>query len=238
MKSNKMIQWSVCATMVVLMLGAPAGANSINSIAASGGTGPSVFTIHNIDPSGEGWTIGDPNHPMAVHHDPNAGPWTKQLDTSGVSSDGEQDLPTTTIFRLHEHLQVYHGPAWTDWHEEILTSGWGWDDGTLALAPMMEVMRPDDTGFIPAPGLEIQIHGPALWFFFDPLPAGTLVNIWKDLVQLNTNTEGSGGSIKADGPFPSTIDVRQYPTIPTPAGWGAGAVLLGALGMFRRCRAG
>ena len=94
-------------------------------------------------------------------------------------------------------------------------------------------IRPGDAGFIPAPGLQIQNHGTELWFFFDPLPIGTFVNIWKDLVFVGN--DGVTGTAPTET-FQGDIEVAQFPSVPAPAAWGSALAMLGALGLRRRRR--
>ncbi len=160
-----------------------------------------------------------------VSAEPSAGYWLKRLQNPFAGS-----VPTDEPFTLLEVLQVGEGPAWTDWHETILTPGWGWTGGGLfAIGP------PDDgqplTGSTGscfpfgtvAPG---EISGASIDFVFDPLEPGTWVFILKELAWLG----GDAASAST-----CTVDIAESPTVPIPTTvWLLGSGLMGLLYVKRR----
>jgi len=161
-------------------------------IAASGGSGVSMSTSHPF--TGAGWDVG----PYVVSLDPAAGPWIKTLDPP--------TFPGT--FVLKEDLFVGPGPAWTDWHEEILNSpGWSWGGWGIAGAGNVQVNQ--------TPTM--------IEFFFDPVPPGSEIWFTKELVWQIAPI------------VPPPIQIIEWPTIPEPASLAlvAGA-LLGLVALRRR----
>jgi len=179
-----------------------------------------------------GFMWGDPNNPVSVSYDPTAGPIEKWLKfDSDLNGDGAIDLndlaifAANPIFNLQEFLVVGPGPAWTDWHEEILTPDWEWGNVQI-------------NSFGPPPGptnLLIQQTPTTVDFYFDPLPPGTQVDIRKQLV--------FAGNI-ADQAFQTDflqnnlmVKISEHPTVPEPSGLVLAAC--GVLGLcLRRSRQG
>jgi len=181
-----------------------AGAASMGDVTAGAGPGTSIGTYHEYDPGVSGWHVNGGNtSPMYVWIDPAAGAWEKTLN-----------LPVTTVPArpmLSEHLQV-KGSAWSDWHEEIVTPGWKWEEAVIYL-------EDGSGGVITPPGLTttISLNGKVISFEFDPVPVGSNFQIEKWLI-----------FEAGDFPTESAIVVREYPT-PEPASLAilsAGGVLL------------
>lgn len=211
--------------------------------------------MHEWDPgepnvTAPSWTIGSPNDPQPVAFDPGLGSWIKDLTaaqggTVFADDDPNNDPgvitgipqpPLPTVFAFTEHLVVGPGPAWVDWHEEILTPGWDWDvvtigsngTGTVVTPKLLANGVPQDNFTHMPPGAG---HGGALWWVFEsPLPPGTVIDITKDLVFVGTN------AIIGDEVFNQpVVQVAQYPTVPTPSAlWFL--ALLSAAGVCRRRR--
>lgn len=203
-----------CGIGIFLTILASASVAQPISINAGGGGGTSTQTDVPMDPpgSGPGWTIGDPNNPVGVTLDPNAGPWTKNLqgvDTSLYSRD--------QIYDLDEFVIIDGDSAWTNWEENIITSGWEW-----AVDPIARLRN----GNIP-PGFSSSFSGQLAVMLFDPLPTGTMIEIFKQLKWTGT------------GNFSGTpITVKEYPTPepPTIAILSAGLAGMGFFRILRRNR--
>ncbi|RMF82180.1 MAG: PEP-CTERM sorting domain-containing protein [Nitrospirae bacterium] len=160
---------------------------------------PGVATDVPFDPNSEGWHVG----PQEVSYDPAAGPWLKRLAAPAYGPGN---------YGVIEELIVGPGPAWTDWHEEILSPSPGadWTGGTIY-----------DASGAPVAGLTVQVMGPRIWFFFDPLPPGTPIQVVKTLHY---------GIAGANLP----IDVAEYPTTPEPTSLALVAGCLAGLAVLRR----
>jgi hypothetical protein len=147
-----------------------------------------------------------------------AGPITKIFQ---FSSDGNNDgvvdeadfelLETGYITTIIEHLVVGEGPAWTDWHEEIVTPGMAWGNVTFSANGQ--------------PATSIEQTGSALSFYFPPMPTGTQIEITKELLltDLEANDFYSDwlDDFENGSPFNiTTVEVIEYPSIiPEPASW-------------------
>lgn len=181
------------------------------SLNAGGAVGPSTQTDVPMDPpgGGPGWTIGTPDNPVGVTRDPNAGPWTKNL----LGVDTSQFNPGQ-IFELDEFVLIEGNLSWTNWEEDIITSGWEW-----AVDPIVRFRN----GGIP-PGFSSSSSGQSAQMLFDPLPSGTMIEIFKQL-----QWTGSGN-------FVGTIIVKEHPT-PEPATIAILIAGLAGMGFVRRRRA-
>ena len=161
-----------------------------------------------------------------------AGAFEKLLTIeSDQNMDGAIDLLDLNLFlsnpviRLNEYLTVGPGPAWTDWHEMILTPDWEWGSATLATPNAPTALTNLTTSLMPQ-----QVD-----FFFDPLAPGTDVDIAKDLFFTGNLTPQLQQDFLAGE---LTVRVSEYPTsVPEP---GAAcmallvAVTAAAIGMRAR----
>lgn len=131
-----------------------------STIVTGPGPGTSTMTMHAFDVFGGfiggDWFIDDgAGLPQVVSASPDAGPWVKQLSPPP---------PTTATafqhFLIEENIEIGSGPAWTDWHAEIMSSRWRWiPEGSVIFL-----------------GLDIIALGQGdtfdllnLWFEYDPL---------------------------------------------------------------------
>ncbi len=172
----------------VLIAAGPANGQGVGNLSAL----PSLIPA---DPAAGGWFIGqygvvrDPNGPkwIKILADPNGGPFT--------AAPGQ-------TFTVTESLFIAPELDWADWHEDILTPGWEWVDPIVFLA---NGSSPANLAVINMSG--DPTHGGSVWFYFDPLPPGTKIDIRKKLQYV-------GG---ADGTaFFGKVEIAQYPT-PEPA---------------------
>ena len=150
--------------------------------------------LHTDPPFADGWSVGSPTSRMLITADPAAPNWIKVLQTP-------QGL--LTGFALDEFLRVGPGPAWTDWHERIVTPGWQWggeDTLTAGTSPFVLGIRTDTD----SDGLF-----ETLSFFFDPLAPGTDVTIEKDIV-CGLPNGCTGEPVPGHG---FGILVREFPTV-------------------------
>ena len=127
------------------------------SLGASDCVGPSAETNHPADTDGtERFWIFDQH---IVTYDPDFGAWQKNLLPVGSVGSFDVDDDTTggfqTIFTLEESIIVGpSSPSFTDWHEEIVNSGWIWEGGIATIDGGTEV--------------EGMVVDNTIWFFFDP----------------------------------------------------------------------
>lgn len=150
------------------------------------------------DATGAHWNIQDSmGRPLYLYQDPSAGPLQKTL--TGIDMAGDQ-------FSITEHFRMDHGPAWTDWHEQFVTSSAIWI-GT----PTLTV---DDTGD-QYQGV-ISGDGRSVDFYFSPISAGMTITIDKQF------TFSGGAPTK-------NVMIQQWPTtenVPEPGTFALLAVAL------------
>jgi hypothetical protein len=180
-----------------------AGASDAKAQGVAPPLGGSI-TSHQLDPLLPGWEIDDGfGGPVIVIRDPSGQPWAKQL-TGPNPTDTIIAQPGDT-FVVHEQLLIGGNLSWKDWHEEIITPDWEWVD-TAAL-PIGLFINGN-----PAPGLSIMNMpagggmGGSLWFDFDEVFPGDIVDVWKNIQYV-----GAPGQI-----FDGNIRLIEYPT-PEPA---------------------
>lgn len=204
------------------------------------GPGATLVASESINPDSSFGSInlGSPNEPIEVDYDPAAGPIRKIFDIQ-VDRDGDGDVDLddlaiwasllsngTLVTSVHEHFIVgAGGPGWRDWHEQIISPDWTWGQNVMFTA-----------NGAPIAGLQTMNMGPAIWFVFPEMPAGTRIDIWKEL-------HFSGGLALVQRYFGQIgspveiLEVIEYPTIPEPV--SAMTLLMGAgllLGGRRRAR--
>lgn len=159
-----------------------------------------------------GWDIG----PVPVVLDPSGSPWSKILtDPTGGAVQGT----VGTTYTLHEQLVVSGNRPWTDWHEQIMTIGWQWQQNASILANGNPV-----GGFSAVYTPATSASGGSVDFYFNSLAPGTVVDIFKKL-----EFAGQVGTFNT-----GTIDIHEYPT-PEPA--SIGLLAAGGLVLIRRRRA-
>jgi hypothetical protein len=170
---------------------------SATATAADVGAGQSLTggtTYSSYDTSGgTGWSVNDPGTGgrQTVYLDPTKGPWVKNLNTGNLQLN---------IYPLVENLVVGGGPnglapAWTDYHEHILTAGWVWYNNADGLHPW--IAQPWG-GATLTPGAN-PIN--ADWTFNPALPIGTNVTLTK-YVQY----------IPGVAPQGMVVQISEYPT--------------------------
>ena len=171
--------------------------------------------------SNGGWLIGFLNGqpaPPVITADPTAPNWLKVLQ-----------LPPTRTFAfgtyldLNEYLQVGPGPAWTDWHERILTKGWEWRAaGSFFTGGGNSVGG--TTSDTDGDGVLDMIE-----FEFPPLAPGNVAAIQKQIGCV-IQTGCTGEAVAGHG---FGIVVREHPTIPEPGTLLLAALALAGLGVSR-----
>jgi hypothetical protein len=148
---------SVLAVLIAIALAPVATAAPIT---AGDGDLAGASTYHSFlgGPLLGGWIVG----PQTVVADLDAGYWEKNLGSPGWR------LNWGRSYQLVEILKVGDGPAWTGWHEEILSPGWEWRQGTLlTYSPLPG--QPD-----PATAMSGWSLGSALPGYFQPLARGDI----------------------------------------------------------------
>lgn len=176
--------------------------------------------------------------PLTVSYSSTSGAIDKKLhDDEDRNGDGvinaiDFALLASTTLNLNETIVVGNGTSWTDWEETMETPGISWDSATATLA-----------GSGPIPGLAVSVTPTQVAFTFDPLPAGTVLDIDK---QFSITSKAAlpyvlpdFGTVVPNGTVDyGTIDVEEYPTsVPEPASTGVmvvGGVALLAMRNRRR----
>ena len=231
-----------------LSLGQAAWASA--GIGASNADGPKTFTEHDFKWLQLGWKIGSSKNRVPVAYDDSKGAWVKQLELPLVrnTNNGTDGLLNNELgtnnenglgfkLSLKEYLVIDGEQGWIDWHEKIVdgtigngSNGSGnaglfsWDDEYT-----FKVKKPGDSGFSTPSGLTADFSDGIVDFTFDELPVGTEVFIEKHLEYEFLNGYAPLGSNNG-----ATLNVAQYPTVPTPSTAVAGLALLGGLVLRRR----
>ncbi len=181
---------ALCFTLTPL-----AHAALVPSIAVGDGPdGISVSTSHQFRPVFGGWVIG----PVTVSADPEAGPWVKEL----YAPFGGRWPRTDNTFSLLEVIKVGEGPAWTGWHETILTDGWSWRNGSIF------AYTPGELTGAPSPGMP-----------FTPFLSGNGFGQFSSLSLLD------GGSVNGrtiDFDFPEPVEAGTWLFVLKRLGWDGG----------------
>ncbi len=223
-------------TRIAVLTGASAltmeARSALAQITAGPGSGPATNLSVNETPLGQ-FNIG----PLTVTYDGNAGPIDKQLnDIEDRNGDGRIDGSDVsellgTGFQLNETI-VVAGPAISDWEESILTPGLSWVTASASLAGVGAV-----------PGLVTTVTPTNVAFNFDPLPAGSTLDIYKTIDV--TSTAGLqalfpdlGQNVPNGTVDYGSFEVQEYPTssVPEPASLSVVGIGSTAL-MIRRRRA-
>ena len=168
-------------------------ANTVTEVPASGGDGQSVSSSYDAE-GGNYIEIGGAP-PIDVRYDPDAGPWVKTINNLYVNIQ---------FVTIQETLRVV-GPAWTDWHEEIVDPGWVWElepipPGMYAWNPGGDLVIDDMNGIVSADGTQVDFLFPDT-----PLSEGSEVSILKVLLWT--------GQL----PNPGFVTIQQWPTVPEPS---------------------
>lgn len=207
---TKRASWLGCAGFIGVAMSVAAGQAAAQGVVNPGAL-PQFIPIN----SANTWEIGNAANPIPVALDPFGNqPWRKQLGDQNTKPFGSTSIPVIlpgTTYTLHEYLLVDPaGPAWTDWHEDILDPSWTWTSGSLQVI----------FGTPTAPPVPVGLGTSNISFFFTPVAPGSIIEITKQLTW-------AGGLTVYNGFIP----VNEYPTgTPEPASLmliaGAGAFFL------------
>ena len=139
--------------------------------------------------------IGSSTNPVEIYYDPTKGPWQKIIRN-----------PATPL-TINEVIHVAQNPAWTDWHEQIVSPpGWVWTANSSLTLPDGTIM----------PGQMSADLQSVWWDFATPLVPCTVLTINKTLQWTQPGV---------NPPTPLIID--QWPTVPEP-----GTIVLLAAGLL------
>jgi hypothetical protein len=187
-----------------------------------------------LTPAGAGWLV----RPQTVSADPEAGAWLKHLQSPG------RLLGRMDTFYLLEVIRVGSEPAWTDWHEEILTPGWSWGSGAmyayranLASLNLNKALAGNGMGAFPfnwfgsiEPIAQGEIKGDRIDFSFEALDPSSWVFILKSI-----HWTGEDGGRRF-----APIRIAEYPSpVPIPSALvllGGGLIGLVAIRKTRSSR--
>jgi len=213
--------------MVTLVVAMALTGPSAWAISVGNGPGPGESSQHDPvwgfalggPPTRYGWVM---YSGVPVTLDPNAGPWTKQLNLEPYDvyeEDGE-------ILLVLEALIVDGSAPWTGWHEEILTPGWEWATVDIEVYGISDGVlfgyeSDENPGTLtPVPGFSFNLQPTTLDFFFDPILPGSDVSdiyIAKGLVFVGVDPGNPNETTS------SPVFISEYPTgaaggvIPEPA---------------------
>ena len=153
--------------------------------------------------------------------------WTLGSEQAPIS------LTNGEMIQLREYLMIGDGgPSWTDWSQRFITEGFDFVSGTLSV-----------DGNLVAEGDLVSVGDNTINFNFDALPAGTVLEIVKN-IEWTGNASNESGNIFQGAP--NLIQLEQFPTIsvnevtpivPEPATislFGIGLTLVGIAKGFRR----
>lgn len=115
MKTDSLRKTVVSAGVLALTFAATSD-DATATIIAGPGTGSGVTT--SVPFNSSYWTVAPTE---SVDQDPNGNRWIKQL--AHPTSECVTTCASGWTGNLSEHIQIADGP-WSDWHEEILSSGW------------------------------------------------------------------------------------------------------------------
>ena len=163
--------------------------------------------------TGGGWDIFDDatGGPQEVIRDPNGQPWAKDLTGPGPSPPQDLIAMPGDTFTITEHLIIGGALDWADWHEEILDPNW---DFVGPIDFLVNGSTASGLSFSTMPSTTTQ--GGSIWFNFDPVASGALIDVVKSIQYV-----GGPGQV-----FQGTVRMLEYPT-PEPAS----LALLGVSGL-------
>lgn len=149
-----------------------------------------------------------------VEYDRNAGPWLKRLIV-----DPQQDpvTPPLDLIILHEEITIGGSHAWTDWHEEILTPGWEW--GPI----VFDILNANDQSILN--NLVVDTMGNMAWFFFDKVPPGSTLQIWKEIICTSICDPLQSAGF---------VEIIEYPTVSEPGTLALMGLFLATFSLYRR----
>ena len=171
------------------------------------------------------WTVGSELAPIPVEYLATNGLWLVQLDGAAPLTIGQS-------IRIHEYIEISdNGPGWTDWSQRFITEGFDFVNGTIHV-----------NGNLVANGDLSSVGDNTISFSFDALPAGTVLEITKDVLWTG-NASGESGDIFQGAPnliqleqFPTPFTNEPDPVVPEPATLamlGLGVSLIGTFRGFR-----